>query len=481
MNAKDLEPAKVSIINFFDEVKKEDNKKEQDNLNEGIFDQAIGYYERALKIDPSLVETQNNLGLSIMYGQSAVEKAIAIFKQVLKENPAHPQALNNLGISLCHMGFFEDGIKSYRQALAGNPGYTDAISNLASALRATGKINDAVELFQQAVELRPDYPEAHNNLAMMLLSVGRFDEGFHEYEWRWRTSQLKKAVRSFSQPQWKGEAISDHTVLIHAEQGFGDTLQFCRYADLIKEKGGHIIMEVPLPLVRIIKSMPSVERVIAQGAPLPSNFDFHCPMMSLPLALGTRIDTIPSNTPYLFPEPDDLAIWENLVPSSHEIKVGLVWAGNPRDHSFDLSSIDRQRSMSPENLVPLAGVNNVKFYSLQKDGTKAPPDFPVIDLMDQCHDFADTAALIMQLDLVISVDTSVVHLAGALGKPVWLLNRYDSCWRWMYNREDSEWYPNLRQFRQSRFGNWNDVMLRIHTELDRISSKARYNATVRTL
>lgn len=437
---------------------------------QGNYKEAIEYYERALTINPDLVEAKNNLGLSMMYGMSAIDAALVCFREVLKTNPHHPQALNNLGITLCHQGLFEEGIECYRKAIAAQPDYTEAISNLACALRATGHVQEAIQLYEQTIRQKPSLPEAHNNYAMILLSVGRFDEGFQEYEWRWKTKYLRDSYREFRQPLWKGEDISGKTLLVHAEQGFGDTLQFGRYIQLIKQKNINVIAEVPTSLVRIIQSMQGVDQVFAFGDPLP-DFDYHCPTLSLPAAFKTQPDSIPAPIPYLFPIPEDIKIWkERTLKKGGEIKVGLVWSGNPRLHSFDLASIDRQRSMPPHYLMPLAKIAHVQFYSLQKDGPQAPHEFPLIDFMNECKDFADTAALISQLDLVIGVDTSVIHLAGALGKPVWLLNRYDSCWRWGYERNDSPWYPNLRQFRQPHYGNWEYVIEQVCRELDTLAN-----------
>lgn len=442
--------------------------------SQGSFKEAIHYYEMALTIDPKLVEARNNLGLSMMYGMSAIDTATACFNEVLKQNPDHPQALNNLGITLCHQGLFEEGITCYQKATKINSEYTEAISNLACAFRATGRTDEALKLYEKVIIQKPEFAEAHNNYAMMLLSVGKFDEGFLEYEWRWKTKQLKEAHRIFDRPQWIGEDIRGKSLLIHAEQGFGDTLQFGRYAKVAQQLGIRVTLEVPSILVRIMSSMGGLEQVVALGDPLPE-FDYHCPMLSLPRAFKTQLDSIPSKTPYLYADNADIKVWKDRLHSgSNKMRVGLVWAGNPRLHSFDLSSIDRQRSMPSHHLLTLANIENVEFYSLQKDGAKAPDNFPIIDYMDKCHDFSDTAALISQLDLVISVDTSVVHLAGALGKPVWLLNRYDTCWRWRYNCNDSPWYSNLRQFRQPNYANWTNVMERVRKELDLYVNQTNY-------
>lgn len=437
--------------------------------NQGSYTDAIQYYERALSINPNLLEARNNLGLSMMFGMSAIESAINCFQEVLKQDPQHPQALNNLGITLCHQGLFEEGILSYRKAINIKPDYTEALSNLACALRATGKIQEALKIYEEVLKQELSFAEAHNNYAMMLLSVGEFSKGLREYEWRWKTSQLKDAVRDFRRPLWQGEDLSGKTLLVYAEQGLGDTLQFCRFIPTIKRKNINILLEVPDSLARLAKTLKGVDKVIISGHDIP-DFDYHCPMLNLPLALGTDINSIPSEIPYLSADANEIATFAKRMPANNRKRIGLVWSGNPRNHSFELSSIDRQRSMPPQYLEPLFKIQNIDFYSLQKDGPKTSNEFQLIDYMSECHDFADTAALVSNLDLVISVDTSVVHLAGAIGKPVWLLNRYDGCWRWLHNRNDSPWYPLLRQFRQIKFGDWEDVIKRVAKELESYSS-----------
>jgi hypothetical protein len=245
-------------------------------------------------------------------------------------------------------------------------------------------------------------------------------------------------------------------------------LQFCRYVPLVKECGFLIVIEVTPPLKRIIRSLDGVEKVVATGDILPP-FDLHCPMMNLPLIFHTSLDTIPDELPYLSPDPPDLIKWRDRVAAlaDNALKVGLVRAGSSHNNSPEILAADRKRSIAPEILTPLKDVPDVQFFSLQKDGSQAPDSLHLIDWMADCHDFADTAALIMNLDLVISVDTAVAHLAGALGKPVWLLNRFDSCWRWLIERDDSPWYPGtFRLFNQKEMGNWDEVVMRVCAALE---------------
>jgi len=269
-----------------------------------------------------------------------------------------------------------------------------------------------------------------------------------------------KRADIFARPQWRGEATRK-TLLIHAEQGIGDTLQFCRYAMLAAGRGLRVTMEVQTPLVRLLRGLPGVDLVRGCGDELPA-FDLHCPMLSLPFALGTTMATVPSATCYLHADAALAAAWQaRLAAMANQcLRIGLVWAGNP-----DAVAIDHLRSLAPDRLAPLFALSGLHFFSLQKGGPAAPGDFPLTDFMDEMADFADTAALIANLDLVISVDTAVAHLAAALGKPVWLLDRFYPCWRWLTGRRDSPWYPSLRIYRQPSSGDWDSVLAEVARDL----------------
>jgi hypothetical protein len=289
---------------------------------------------------------------------------------------------------------------------------------------------------------------------MALLAAGEMAEGWKEYEWRWRTPLMFAVRRRFTQPAWDGGGGG--TLLIHAEQGLGDTLQFCRYATLAAARGARVILEVQAPLVRLLRSLPGAGAVIARGEALP-DFDVHAHMLSLPHIFGTTLETISAATPYLTADPADSETMRIRLGQKTGLRVGLVWAGNSYASVPEMAAVDRRRSLAPEHLAPLLDIPEIDFISLQKGG-KAPAAFGLTDFMDEMRDFADTAALVENLDLVISVDTSVAHLAGALGKPVWLLNRFDAEWRWLDGRTDSPWYPGMRIFRQDKPGDWDGVI-----------------------
>jgi hypothetical protein len=299
---------------------------------------------------------------------------------------------------------------------------------------------------------------------MALLAQGELPAGWQEHEWRWATRQFSGGHRHFAQPQWRGEAAEGRSLLVHAEQGFGDTLQFCRYVPLAAARGLRVILQVPKPLSRLLCDLAGVDRLLTDGDALPQ-FDLHCPMLSLPLALQTTPATIPHDVPYLHADPALTAHWAMRLAATPTPRVGVAWAGNPRAQLLDAAAIGRVRSIAPERLAPVLQLPGPCFVSLQKDGAPPPAAFRLVDRMAEVQDFADTAALIANLDLILSVDTSVAHLAAALGKPVWLLNCFDPCWRWLVGRRDSPWYPTMRIYQQPGPGDWDPVVAEIVRDL----------------
>jgi Flp pilus assembly protein TadD len=430
--------------------------------------EAEASFREALRLRPNYPEGHASLGAALTdLGRPA--EAEASCREALRLRPNYPEAHYNLGVALRDLGRPAEAEASCREALRLRPNYPEAHYNLGVALRDLGRPAEAEASFREALRLRPNYPEAHYNLGAALLLAGRFEEGWKEYEWRWKSKTFTTTTvippRDFSAPLWRGEAIGGRTILLHAVQGLGDTLQFCRYAPLMVGGAG-IILEVQAPLVRLLSRLPGVEEIVARGDRLPP-FDLHCPLMSLPDAFGTTLDTIPAATPYLSADPALAANWQERLVGLDGLRIGLAWAGEQR------AVVDRRRSIALKALAPLGEVSGVSFVSLQKDGPAAqaadPPHGMMLhDFTADLHDFEDTAALIVNLDLVISVDTSVAHLAGALGKPVWLLNRFDTDWRWLLNRDDSPWYPTLRQFRQPRPGDWNSAICAARDALQRL-------------
>jgi len=428
---------------------------------------------RAIALNPNLATWHSNLG-NVHNDHERVDQAIACYQRAIQIRPDLADAYSNLAAALKKKDRIDEAAACSLRALELAPDLPEAHNNFGTALQRQRRLREAADRFRHAISLRPDYVDAHTNLSTTLLTLGELEEGWQEYEWRWKSPQMFPDRRNFARPQWLGEEASGRTLLIYAEQGFGDTIQFCRYATLAAERGLRVVMEVPPALVRLLRNLPGVERVVAKGEPLPP-FDLYSPMLTLPLALGTTVETIPCAGAYLRPDATQVATWRVRLDAigGGAPKIGLLWAGGSRLHSPEAAAIDRRRSIAPHLLAPLMAVSGADFISLQKEGPPAPEDFRLADFMSEMTDFADTAALIANLDLVVSVDTAVAHLAAAVGKPVWLLDRFDACWRWLTDRRDSPWYPGLRLYRQPQPGQWEPVVAELARDLrDFLGTKA---------
>jgi tetratricopeptide (TPR) repeat protein len=432
-------------------------------------DGALASFDRALSLKPDYAEAHSNRG-TVLHDLHRFEDELASYNSALVLRPDFPEALSNRGNALQELKRFEEAVEDYKRATVLNQNFAEAYSNCGNALRELDRFAEALASFDHAIRLQPGLAEAHFNAALCLLLTGDLSAGWKQYEWRWHTEQLNSEKRNFAQPQWTGaDEIAGKTVLLHAEQGFGDTLQFSRYASRVAGRGARVILEVQKPLLTLMRTLASGIEIIAKGDPLPA-FDFHCPLLSLPLAFNTEIDTIPRETPYLSADAAKRDAWLARLGARKRPRIGLVWAGDPRKQLPNAHLIDRQRSIAFDMLAPLF-VAECDFVSLQKgeDAVTQLRNSPlrnrVIDWSDDFHDFSDTAALIKNLDLVIAVDTSVAHLAGALGKPLWLLNRYNTCWRWLLGRDDSPWYPSVRLFRQDKTRDWRPVIGRVAAAL----------------
>jgi len=429
-------------------------------------DEALSCQRQALRLDPDSADAQNNLGM-IHYAQGNVAEAENCFRTALRLRPDHANATLNLGSARQILNHIGEADQLFRRALSIGVDEARAKSNLALALLEQARPQEAEQCCRESLALRPDYPEARSNLALSLLMMGRLKEGFQEYESRWDVEAMGMTAPALTQPCWTGQSLNGETVLLHAEQGFGDTLQFCRYAPMVAAAGGRVVLVVPKALRRIMTTLDGVAELLSEEDDLLPEFDYHCPLLSLPLAFGTTMATIPAPIPYLRADP---LPWAGFLETLPGLKVGLVWAGLSRTDKPHAVAIDRRRSMRLAEMAPLFSVPGCDFVSLQLGGPAAQrhalPDGMVLhDVSDRLDDWADTADLIAGLDLVIAVDTAVAHLAGALGKPVWLLNRFDSCWRWFLNRDDTPWYPAMRQFRQAIRGDWPGVIDRVRRAL----------------
>jgi tetratricopeptide (TPR) repeat protein len=328
-------------------------------------------------------------------------------------------------------------------------------------LNDQGKLDEAAACYRRALELRPDYADAHWNQSLLLLLTGDLERGWAKYEWRWKIKQW--SPRDFPQTLWDAQPLEGRTILLHAEQGLGDTIQFARYASLVKERGGAVIVECQRPLLSLLASCAGIDRLVGQGDELPP-FDVQVPLLSLPGIFHTSLRDIPATVPYLFAHPSLVERWRQELGGIAGFKIGIAWRGSP------IHKNDRARSIPLSCFEPLAGLPDIHLFSLQKGaGTEELQDardhFPVAELGSRLEDFMDTAAVLKNLDLVITCDTAVAHLAGALGVPVWVAIPFAPDWRWLLGRSDSPWYPTMRLFRQKKLGNWEDVFEEIKAEL----------------
>ena len=372
---------------------------------------------------------------------------------------------NNLAAALKESGQFEEAIECYRRALALQPDFAKSHHGLGTALYELGDFEAARTRYERALALKPDFAEAHFSLSAIKLTQGDFHGGWTEYQWRWKTAQLDE--RQFMQPLWDGGSLVGKTILLHAEQGLGDTLQFVRYAPIIKRLGAKVIFECQRGLMKLIASCEGIDRLIGAGEELPP-FDVHAPLMTLPAILGTMLDTVPANVPYLFADRTLVNLWRERLAGVKGFRIGINWQGRAGQGSY------RQRDISVEYFQHLAELPGVRLISLQKRSNVQGP-IPNVEGLPEIVDlgqideengaFMDTAAIMMNLDLVITSDTSVAHLAGALGVPVWVVLPRVAEWRWLLNRSDSPWYPTVRLIRQEKPGDWTGVFKRIEAEL----------------
>jgi Flp pilus assembly protein TadD len=439
-------------------------------LAQGRPEEAVACQRMALQLDPNRADAQNNLGMA-HFARLHVAEAENCFRAAVRLQPDHANATLNLGATRQILGHVEDAEMLFRRAMRLGVDPARARSNLALALLEQARPGQAEACCRKALALRPDYPQARTNLALALLTMGLLEEVFQLYESRWDIEAMAGPAPAFGTPLWTGQKLNGETVLLYAEQGFGDTLQFCRYAPMVAKAGGRVVLVVPKALRRLMDTLDGVAEILTEDDAVVGPFDYHCPLLSLPLAFGTRMETIPAAVPYLAGDPAPWADFLDLLPG---LKVGLLWAGKSRTTQPHAVAIDRRRSMRLSDMAPLLTLPGCSFVSLQLGPPAAQlrrlPEGVVHDVSDRLGDWADTAGLIAGLDLVIAVDTAVAHLAGALGKTVWLLNRFDSCWRWFTDRDDSPWYPTLRQFRQASRGDWAEVIERVRLALREVET-----------
>ncbi len=434
-------------------------------LQQHDWKQAGEAFAIAVACDPHCAPAQYNLGIALEQ-QAQLDQAVACYRQAVQLHPDYPEAWHNLGTSLSKQEHYEEAAHAFRQAIRCSPNYAKAHCGLGYALFELGRFDEACGSFREAIRLGYAEPDAHINLALGLLTLGRLREGWPGYEQRWDYL----GTQDLPQPVWDGSPLAGRTILLHAEQGLGDTIQFLRYIPLVKQQGGQVLLACQRELANLARSCAGIDAVVPMTGALPS-FDVHAPLLSLPGIFGTSLESIPAEVPYLYANPEQVARWRQEFAEESRFKVGIVWQTRKKARCL--------RSAPLAAFAPLAGVPNMVLYSLQfGDGSEqvTTVDFPITDLGNRSAPLDNLAAILVNLDLLISVDTAPVHLAGALGVPVWLALPHPPDWRWFLDRADSPWYPTFRLFRQRRTGDWSGVFasmadaLRAYREKGIISS-----------
>jgi tetratricopeptide (TPR) repeat protein len=428
-------------------------------------DEAVASFDKAMALDAANLQ---NAGLwnsrgTALHLAGRYDEAIGSYDRALGVNPDDPDAWSNRGNTLRALGRLDDALACHERALAFHPGHVNALSNRAGTLFDLGRFDEALAAYERALALAPDHADATANAGILRLLMGDFRRGWPQYEWRWRFTGMKPDPLRQAAPQWRGEAIAGKTILLYAEQGLGDTIQFLRYVPMVANTGARVVVGVQSALKEIARQVAPGATVLGTGEATPQ-FDLQCSLLSLPLAFATELDTVPREVPYVHAPADRVADWQRRLPAGGAKRVGLVWAGNAAHKN------DRNRSIDLARLAPLFDVADAAFLSLQRD--LRPGDAAILNahanvthLGCQLADFVDTAAAVACLDVVITADTSMAHLAGAMGKPVWILLPFSPDWRWLLNRADSPWYPTAKLFRQPSLGDWDSVVAQVRTEL----------------
>jgi Flp pilus assembly protein TadD len=431
------------------------------------FETAIQYYQRSIKLNSKNGRVMYHLGLAL-YELNFLEEALAQYDKAIALNFIEWNVFNNRSAILFELHRLNDSLVDVNRAITLNPNQTETYTNKGNILFAQHKLDDALINFEKSVLLNPNDPNAHWGYAQALLQAGEYQKGFSEYEWRYKNPRLAGLFpEQFHTPQWSGEDLKNKTLLIVSEQGLGDSLQFIRYIKKIKELGAEIILSVDEPLIELFRQSTDVFKVIVKGGKDIPQHDFYCRLLSLPFIFNTTLETIPNEVPYLKCNENKKQAWHQKLGLKNKPRIGLVWSGGFRPNDPKLKLVNQRRNIPLEKFSKLKDLD-IEIYSLQKGDNAVSElknlilsnwDGPkLIDYTSELNNFSDTAALIENLDLVIAVDTSTAHLAAALNKPVWILNRHDNCWRWMLERSDSPWYPSATIFRQNSPENWDSVI-----------------------
>jgi tetratricopeptide (TPR) repeat protein len=424
---------------------------------------ALASIDQAIAIRPDFADAHSNRG-NTLQDLKQLEAAIASYDKAIAIQPDFAAAWSNRGTALQALNRMDAAIASFDKAVAIEPDYAEAWFNRGVALKECQRLNEAITSYDRAIAVRPGYSNANYNKAAALLLNGDLTQGWPMHEWRWKCESLGLTARNYSKSLWLGEApLKGKHILLHSEQGFGDTIQFCRYAKLVCDLGATVTMEVPPALTGLLQGLEGVSQLVAEGF-APSDFDTHCPLLSLPLAFKTDLDSIPASRAYLFSDASKVSHWSKVLGTKTKPRIGLVWSGNTRHTN------DANRSIALSALIPHLP-NSFDYMSLQKevrdkDQAALANHSNIRFLGDQIRDFSDTAALCELMDIVISVDTSVAHLSGALGKTTWILLPFRPDWRWLLNRSDSPWYPTVRLYRQHVMGDWTGALSTLRADLE---------------
>jgi hypothetical protein len=425
-------------------------------------DAAVASFDKAIALRPFFAEAFNNRGLALAE-LNLYDSALSSFDQAIRIKPDYAEAWYNRGNAQEELKELEAALSSYYKAITLKPDYAEALCNQGVALQQLNMLDAAIASYDKTIAIKPHFSAAYLNKALALLLSGDYEKGWELYEWRWKTSDFRLPKRSFIQALWLGNFyITGKTILLHSEQSFGDTIQFCRYVEFVAELGARVILEIEEPLVGLLKQLDGVAEIVVKGATLPA-FDCHCPLMSLALAFNTTLDTIPSFPKYLSSDKGKLAEWERRLGPKTKPRIGLVWSSQTRHYNVHNRSV--QLSSLIKQLPP-----DFQYVSLQKevidaDRTTLRSQKNIVHYGDELKDFTDTAALCDLMDLVISVDTSVAHLSAAIGKPTWVLTQFSPSWRWLIDRTDSPWYPGVKLYRQDAIGDWTSVFKKVSADL----------------
>jgi len=428
----------------------------------GSLDLALVSYQHVIQLNPGYVEAYINIG-NVLQKLYFYSEALSVYNQAIEIDKSFYQVWANRGLVLKELNLLNDSLDSLKNALVLNPDNIEIINNISNIFKYFGQLDDAHQMLEQGLKNDPSNPKLHWNLSILYLLQGDFEKGFQEYEWRWKDEEVSiiSGKRDFKEPLWLGDqALSGKTILLYTEQGLGDTIQFGRYVPLFAHLDCRVILEIQAPLLPLFQEVPGIHQLVVRGNPLPA-FDYQCPIMSLPLAFGTTLETIPPIQPIIL-DVEKIMQWQSRLGPKNKPRVGLVWSGGTTHKD------DRRRSIQLKDYLEHC-TDDFEYFSLQKEvresDTQDLQNSSIRHFADDLHDFADTAALISQMDLVISVDTSVAHLAASLGKPTLILIPYAPDWRWMLDRDDSPWYPTIKLYRQKTLGNWQPTLQLLFKDL----------------